>query len=320
MRRSALLILATAISFCAQAQYEYWFGIDTITFEDESPYIRMDTSATNIWQVAPPQKEFLNQAYSPVNVMITDSITAYPQGVHSYFDLILTPENTFDFPEALFLRFRHKYCTDEGLDGGYITYSCDMGESWLNIISEEPCHWWDATPAWSQGSNGMYISSDTLYNGEPGYSGCIDEWSEVYVAFHYMAIAPPKSDLNETDTMLVRFNFISDSVDTPFDGWMIDDIETFAADIWSNTEFQEKAEFSLYPNPSNGDLNIQLDDFHNELEVSIYNAVGAQVLEESKVGGENLILTLEQIPDGLYFVHVTSENRSLGVQKVVVGR
>jgi hypothetical protein len=313
------LLFTISLNLKAQ-QYDYMYGIDTITFEEFSPYILMDTSSSNVWQIAPPQKEILNQAVSPTHVIITDSINSYPAGAHSYFDLILTPENTYEYPGLIFLRFEHKICSDSGLDGGYITYSCDLGETWLNVRESDACYWWPEHPGygWEDDYTNLYWTDDTLYNGEPGFSGCMENWEMVYVDFYYNPLEPPKSDLNETDTMLIRFNFISDSIDVDFDGWMIDDIETFAADIGSNTDFLDKALFSIYPNPSRDNLNILLDEYHSKLEVIVFDHRGNEVLKRSHPGEASLKIDVEHLASGLYFLHVTSESKSLGLEKILV--
>jgi len=313
-----LLLNLTCYSSIAQLWYDP-FVFDSISFEVPTSYILLDSSESNLWQIAPPQKEILNSAFSPTHVIITDSINPYPIGANSYFDLFLSMENTVYFPELMFLSFKHKICSDSLLDGGYITYSCDMGETWLNIIEEESCHFWENHPGsswWDGEYRNLYSFNDTLFNGEPGFSGCMEDWEEVILDFHYLPISPPKAEL--ADTMIVRFNFISDSIDIPFDGWMIDDFQFFDATLPGNTDFLTKALFSLYPNPSNKDLHVVLEQFYPELEVVLFDYSGSEILTKSHPGEEILQLSVDHIPDGLYFLHITSKSQSLGVQKVMI--
>jgi hypothetical protein len=57
--------------------------------------------------------------------------------------------------------------------------------------------------------------------------------------------------------------------------------------------------FSVSPNPSNGNFNIQSS---MDLEIEIYNSVGQIVLKHKIVAGEN-DLQLKNIDPGMYMIH-----------------
>jgi len=78
-------------------------------------------------------------------------------------------------------------------------------------------------------------------------------------------------------------------------------------------------EVSLYPNPSNGILNIQFiatDELKSNLNVTITNSLGQVVLYEV-VNKQNSALNIEHLCDGLYYVTVKTKNKTL-TQKIVV--
>lgn len=78
-------------------------------------------------------------------------------------------------------------------------------------------------------------------------------------------------------------------------------------------------EVSLYPNPSNGILNIQFvttDELKSNLSVTITNSLGQTVLSE-EVTKQNSALNIEHLSDGLYYVTVKTKNKTF-TQKIVV--
>ena len=106
-----------------------------ITFEEPSPYIHINPSAQNIWQIGAPQKIFFNSAYSVPNTIVTDTINFYPVNNQSSFDLYVGAFNMggmwgWNYPLDIFIDFRHKYDTDTLIDGGYITVSWDK---WIDM-------------------------------------------------------------------------------------------------------------------------------------------------------------------------------------------
>ena len=53
---------------------------------------------------------------------------------------------------------------------------------------------------------------------------------------------------------------------------------------------------------------------------SVNNVIGKIVLSDESAGTEQLKLSIEDLPDGLYFLHLISEGESLGIEKVIVQR
>lgn len=85
-----------------------------------------------------------------------------------------------------------------------------------------------------------------------------------------------------------------------------------------NIQNQIESEFKFYPNPASSSLTVKLDELHSNLEISLYDSQGTKILKQLDQGGDSLEISVDQIPNGLYFLHVTSESKSLGVQKVLV--
>lgn len=77
----------------------------------------------------------------------------------------------------------------------------------------------------------------------------------------------------------------------------------------------EKINLKLYPNPTNGNLTLNVNESTIGAELKIFNALGELVLS-SLISELKLNINLSQQPTGVYFVVVKSENGSV-VKKVV---
>ena len=73
---------------------------------------------------------------------------------------------------------------------------------------------------------------------------------------------------------------------------------------------------SIYPNPNNGTFNISISSQFKNASIEVYNSLGALVFKQEIVNQENSIELLNQ-SNGLYFVKVMSENKIVGMGKIV---
>ncbi len=84
---------------------------------------------------------------------------------------------------------------------------------------------------------------------------------------------------------------------------------------------QSENEFTVFPNPSHSSLTVQCTQPVQGLEKKalLYNIFGQVVKEEVfSAGSDKLTVDINDIPDGVYFLKVETEERSIGVLKVVV--
>ncbi len=76
-----------------------------------------------------------------------------------------------------------------------------------------------------------------------------------------------------------------------------------------------QAEFSLYPNPTSGELTVKTTQKGN-LYLEIYNLISQQILKQ-KINEEETKINLKDQANGIYFVKVTEEGKIIYHSKVI---
>ena len=274
---------------------------DTITFEKIEYNIHIDTSSQNIWQIATPQKNFFDSSYSPAKAILTDSIYDYPINVNSYFDLYISPQ-IYDrfYGDAFYISFKHKMDTDTLKDGGFITVSRDCGQSWLNIIDD---NYNEVNP--KDMNINLYDETSILEDSIKGFSGHYD-WVKTEFTWHHI----PAKGLGFCDTTTLRFNFISDSVDTNKEGWMIDDILIYTVNLkGSISDNSIDMPFQVFPNPSKNYFSILFNEKQSKTKVKIMNQWGQLMYEEMITNSSKRDIQFDITP-GIYSLLVESEDQA----------
>ena len=227
--------------------------------------------------------------------------------------------------DAPTLSFWHKYITEAGYDGGYISISTDE----LNFDDLGP-----------HIIRGHYRGES---QGPPPLGGKDSFWgdSEGFVN----TLVDLTSYLGETVT--IRFTFVTDegNPETGYvEGWTVDDVRiidryeinnracvygdsqvfspsnytcdethTMVYDHYgiSVDEVQENLFAQIFPNPSSDYVSIRLSgDWNNELQLKIYDVQGKMVYEafEEK---SNFVISTNSYADGMYFVEITDGEHQL---------
>jgi hypothetical protein len=308
-----LTILLTISQSFAQRTEFIW---DTITFEEPYEYLVIDTSIQNIWQIGVPNKIILDSAYSNYNALLTDTLNFYPLNNYSYFDLKIGEFNyKYYYSYDIFIEIKHKFNTDTLKDGGYITVSYDEGQTWVNII-DDTSGWWAITPGNdSYSGENLYTKNDTLFNGDFGFSGNSTEWLTTWFTWHNYPVKKKKDFLG--DTMIVRFNFLSDNIENNKEGWMIDDIKLYSVDLGGGTNNIKPLEFKILPNPMNEIAILKLNDYI-ELELSIFNIQGQLVSQQNYFNNQSITINRGIFNSGIYIIKIRNEENSIGIKKLII--
>tara|TARA_B110000285_G_scaffold230103_1_gene296081 strand:+ start:1470 stop:2972 length:1503 start_codon:yes stop_codon:yes gene_type:complete len=87
--------------------------------------------------------------------------------------------------------------------------------------------------------------------------------------------------------------------------------------VIENEADEEPIEFTIYPNPSTGMVNIELENDNIGNSLSIYNIVGEQILSEQIVDDE-IKKDLSHLPKGIYIILVTDKFGQFDYKKLVL--
>lgn len=264
------------------------FGQWDYTIDFDSPYslnnrIIIDTisNPNNIWQIGIPDKTVFDSAYSLTHAIVTDTLIHYPINDTSSFILKHIRPGEIGGNESLQLNFWFKMNSDSLNDYGKVEASIDNGMTWVNLMTEDTTYslqWIEPKPVLTGTSNG---------------------WQQFALELRALTFL-----IGYSDTLLYRFTFISDSLQTNKDGWMIDDFQL--ADWWEGIEeFSNSDLISVYPNPSSGGISIVNNNKATiEYQMEIIDIDGKTVLKE-EIKSSKLNLNL---PNGLYLMKLKCDD------------
>lgn len=287
--------------------------VDTIDFETPCNYFSLDTSSLNLWEIGIPSQLFLDSSYSFNKGIMTDTNDYYPINNQSYFDITLingqAPLPLLHY--SVGVMFMHKFDTDTLHDGGFITVSYDNGNNWVNIIESYNEPYCSYPLPWND--IGLYDFTDTLINGEYGFSGKSNGWQTTAFSWNVCMV---KSAKEISDTMIIRFNFISDSINNNREGWLIDDITFFWIDLgtgMSHIELDKQIE--IFPNPITKETQIKANDIIRRVE--LFSNSG-QLIKSKNCNDYELIFDRGKIMNGIYYFKFCFEDGIIQTKKVLV--
>jgi len=82
-------------------------------------------------------------------------------------------------------------------------------------------------------------------------------------------------------------------------------------------EVSSSDEFAVYPNPTNGIVNIAISNtLLNNLSIEVYDAVGKRVISEM-LSKETASVNLNGLEDGIYFYKIINNGQDVKVGKLI---
>lgn len=277
----------------AQSFSQYFDGADTSVFN--SVIVELDTSAGNIWQIGPPHKIIFDSASTVPNVLITDTINNYPVNVNSATQFYVDP-GWFGPWGILAVQWRQKLDMDMHRDGGYVEFSLDTGLTWQNAFNNPIVYNFYGFDT---------LNKDTLLNGDVAFSGTDSTWRDIWFCLD-------NSMLQSFPRVQVRFRFVSDSVDTQQEGWMIDNLMVHMTMIHTAGGPQQEEYLRVYPNITSGIVNIEakkLQEYHVIEHMELIDPQG-RIVERFGLAPTKYYIDLSKYPDGLYYLRVTTNKKT----------
>jgi len=266
-----------------------------ITFDDSTSLgrIEIDTISNphNIWKIGIPNKSDFTTSYSSPNVIVTDTKKPYPVNDTSSFTIIHLAGTGWQtgYPK-IDIGGWYYVNSDTLTDHGYIEFSADKGKTWFSVDNNSGCCSWSAT------------QESTTFSGN----------SFGWKHFYYCLCAPVT--VNYYDTILYRFSFISDGLQSNKDGLMFDNLHF---EDWSEgiEEIQNDKLITIYPCPAIDFLSIHLTISSEHQSIQIINYVGQIVYVNSDIADD--FIDIRQFKNGLYFIRY-SNTKEYTVKKFVV--
>ena len=167
-------------------------------------------------------------------------------------------------------------------------------------------------------SDGLTNLSEYQINTDPNDNDTDDDgMSDNWETFNY------DFSLHEmdyySDTIILRFGFHSDSIDTNKEGWMIDDISIcgYVSDKTENIK-SENLNF-IYPNPFYDNLIINLsNDATPNCNIQLYDIDGNLLYYELLIDStESFIIDrLKQLYPGIYIIKLLLKDK-IYIQKII---
>lgn len=309
------LVFFSILTFVFEKTNAQW-TIDTISFETPTSKILIDTAGGNLWQIGKPGKTYFDAAHSPINAILTDTLNDYPPNDTSSFIYVMRDPYTQTCMTCM--SFWHKYDMDSLVDQGIIDASYDAGDSWVVVKDtfvngpSETHMWWEAD---YHASNGNYTSHPLITSGKS------EGWIQSSFCWQWYLAVNPDSIITNPDSLLIRFTFISDSISTNKEGWMIDDIVTSARREEFCTSTKESyldENVTVYPNPFSTETIIQSEQDFKRATLTVCNSLGQPVKQLKNISGQTIILQRDDLPSGLYFLQLVQDYKILKTAKIVI--
>lgn len=310
---AALIVMALIASLPAQAQIGGTFVIDgtlDLTKNDSTVFtflpddslthtyrmgsVIVDTAGVQLWQIGATSKAFFADSGMVATGIMTDTTGFYPIAANEAFVVKLLYYNY-----STIVGFDHKFQTSAGLDGGIVEFSRDEGLTWENVMGD--CNN-DSTSDWGIGiyTDRFYSKSDTLWNGETGFSGSSDGW--LNSRFQFLSPMPLKgADLCFfPSTLYVRFRFVSDTTADSLAGWLIGNIKIENDYYGSGIADRQARALQVAPNPSAGIFYFPELSGSRTCSVRITDLNGQILLQQPY----RRQIDLKAYPAGIYFYEV----------------
>ncbi len=289
--KKILLLMSLTLTVATSFGQSYW----NINFEDtyylDRVWIDTVSNPNNTWQIGTPDKIIFNSAHSPTHAIVTDTLHPYPVNDTSSFIITHIRAPLGGGNTVLLLDFYFQMNTDTLTDHGIIEASIDHGITWINLMTEDSTYqlWW--------------------IEPKPILSGNTIGWT------HFsLNLAALTYVFGYSDTLLYRFTFVSDGIQTNKEGWIIDDF-TFN-DYWEGIqEIQNNDLISIFPNPTSDGLTIHGTNASSTQIVHVFKNTGQLVYNNSNFQGERI--DTRQLSNGIYLLKY-SDTKYFSIKKFVV--
>jgi hypothetical protein len=269
--------------------FENDFGPSTLNIDTIS-------NPNNIWQIGHPQKTLFTDAFSAPNAIVTDTLNTYPINDTSVFVITNVAVGMgFEWPHTVSISAKYFVDSDTLTDYGNFEFSPDNGITWVNLLDD----------------TGAYASSIYWNGNTTTFTGNSNGWETFKVNIQALG---PVFDITYGDTVLYRFTFVSDSIETHRDGLMFDNFR-FLDYVEDLDEYQNDNFISIFPNPAKNELFIEIEKVSFNKAIQITNYQGQLIYDNTNFVGNSI--NIENFENGVYFLRY-SDDKGYSIKRFVV--
>ena len=284
-----LFIVINKFSYSQNKDFYYNINFDTY-YPVEIFSFDTTENGVNKWVRTVPNKSVLNEAYSGSAALITYPNNTYPSNDTSSLTITYRRGDGCSEVHTAIISGWYYVNSDTLTDHGYIEMSLDKGQTWINLFSDSII-------------NLIYpFVLDT-----PVFSGNSNGWQPFYMS---LAKIGWYYDIEIGDTILYRFTFVSDSIDTFKDGLMFDDLSLYDYSEGIKSTVND-FKSTIHPNPLENHSIIEFEnnnkDFH---QLVIYNSQGQKVIQSDIVNVNYFELEGNSLQPGVYLYQILNLDSS----------
>lgn len=335
--RIPLLICMLSFSVSVFAQYDPL--ADTISFETDNESININNTPGNIWQRGIPQKTLFNASFDGLRAMVTDTAAPYTSNNTSSFTFVMKDA----FTEECYTSFSfwHRYDMDTLQDYGMLEASYDGGDSWIEMRDTVLYNWGFSQFWWD---NDFHLATSQFSPHKLRITGTSDGWVQsTYNWIWYLAVKESDTIIINPESLMIRFTFISDSIDDQREGWMIDQLITRMPAWYDCTgvkDLEAESTCSVYPNPVHDRATVRIagkiagvtlpggnttvgtisgitTGNTNGVTLILSNAYGSVVYEQLNIHESEIPLYFNDLPAGLYVLQIIDKGRIIASKKLI---
>lgn len=324
--------------------FEYYDKFEESHYYDEYLGYNYDTTGIlnynvlgldSLWMAGIPNKSEWDtsclQEPSRPKALLTDTANPYPPNNHSVMEIHVEKPAWTAMYNYCWSRFLFKVdiaCdTDSLKDGMYMEISFDGGQSFVNAMD---------TGAILDANNGP----DEIMNIENLESYPLSMIGDSVLGFtgHFNNVYEPESNYPymegigleywwddahgyDVTEAVIRIHFVSDSIDNPRQGIMMDDLYVLVEE-WCYYVGKEDIEQNtnkpfLYPNPLTTESKIYFNNNSNKLAIlNIYTSTGALIHKEETYN-EHFIIGNKNFNPGIYMYQLNVDNTTFSGKFIV---
>lgn len=288
------LIAFLLCAYITQAQLYMQYFEGGTPFEEIS--VQIDTTDTqNVWQIGKPQKTIFDAAATVPNAIVTDTLNPYPPNDTSSFELEI-PLFVWGLNGVFAMQWSQKLDLGTG-DLGVLEYS--FGDSvWTNAFDDPNVYNFYGYEA---------ANKDTLPDGTVGFSGTDSLWRDVWFCLDASWLISQSSNL-----LHLRYTILSDTVDNPHEGWMMDNMQAHLTLVHTIAEHESSEYMKVYPTMTSGRVFLEAqkqDGYHIIEHMELYSLDGKLVKQYGQAPTKYFI-DLDDLPNGVYVLKVTTNLKS----------